>query len=118
MEEFDASVFIPVVLEQKVLGEYERLFSELVRFENEKPLVDWMKFVELQDYPDGAEDSYVKSIEHLIELGILSFCEAGNYRSFDEGENVNPDYNGKKLFFTREEDAIGYSISFKRFSTS
>ena len=74
------------------------------------------KFIKLQEgeikvnwanYRNEKEKPILLDI--LGQLGILSSQKEGNWIIIGEGMDINPSRSGRHYYFTREEDAIGYS---------
>jgi len=75
-------------------------------------VVDWGRWYRLRGSDNGSsynDEVRAGVINHLLDIGILSFNPERNYRVVGGGVDLNPRYNVCPTYFTNREQAQDYA---------
>lgn len=84
--------------------------EKYVDIKGEKPQIDWKGLGELEenDHAPDAGRVWNDAMHYLVELGVLSFEQRGNYIVMGAGVLLNPRAWPCELYFTDKEYAEQY----------
>jgi hypothetical protein len=92
------------IIEKRRLSIYDQKdLEKLVDEVDGKLRVNWEIYDKMTERRE-----YDTAVCALLELGILSFREKGNYGLIGGGTVLNPSTVGSSIYFTQKEDALAY----------
>jgi hypothetical protein len=91
---------------KSTIESFEEYGADFIRAENGEIRVDWKKYVKICNNDEEMGPRYTVV---LVDIGILSMDQKGNWEVSTDIAGLNPRPHGCCLFFTNEADVRAYA---------